>query len=445
MPNKPRAPGTPAQMPKSLRRRARPLDLPRGMRDFGAEDEAGIEQVRSAFLRTASLYGFEHVEPSPIESIQALEAKSGPAIRDEIYHFQDKGGRDVGLRFDLTVGMTRRIAASKSAPLPAKMSSFGGVYRYDEPQKGRYRYFHQWDVEIYGRPSSESDAEVIELTSRLLDSLRLRGVTIEVSHRGLVESRVSQIIGSDDPAKVSDMLRAMDKSSKKPRDEILREFEEYGADAVGAVLDLAAMRGPLDDVRGSVAPGSPAWDELAGVFASLENRGVTNAVVNLGIVRGLDYYTGIVFEAFAEGSGVGALAGGGRYDSLPGAFGRGDIGAAGAAGGVERIVLAMRAQGADGPRGPGRVSVVYASPEMQKVAVSITSMLRLAGIHADVDLAGRGMRKQMERAGSSRLAVIVGPDELREGNVLLRDMAAGTEGTVPLERLSEDPRAVLSS
>ena len=155
------------------------------MKDFDAAEESNIEHIRYHFKQLSNLYGFSFMDPSPIELLSVLETKSGPAIKDEIYYFKDKGDREVALRFDFTVGLTRYAASQKSMRLPAKISSFGGVFRYDEPQKGRYRYFHQWDVEIYGKPNLESDAEIIEVTSRLFDSLLLKGITIDVNHRNL--------------------------------------------------------------------------------------------------------------------------------------------------------------------------------------------------------------------------------------------------------------------
>ncbi|MFB5598230.1 MAG: ATP phosphoribosyltransferase regulatory subunit, partial [Nitrosopumilaceae archaeon] len=164
------------------------MELPRGMKDFEGEENANIEHIRSHFKKLSNLYGFSFMDPSPIELLSTLETKSGPGIRDEIYYFKDKGDREVALRFDFTMGLTRYASSQKSMKLPAKISAFGGVFRYDEPQKGRYRYFHQWDIEIYGKASLESEAEIIEITSRLFDSLLLKDITIDINHRNLVES-----------------------------------------------------------------------------------------------------------------------------------------------------------------------------------------------------------------------------------------------------------------
>ena len=167
------------------------MELPRGMKDFEPEELAKIEHVRQKFQETAQLFGFKQMDPSPIELLETLEVKGGPAIKDEIYFFKDKHDREIALRFDFTVGLTRYVISQKSLRMPAKISAFGGVWRYDEPQRGRYRYFHQWNVEIYGKQSIESEAEIIEFTSRLFDSLKMQNISLDINHRALVQSYIS--------------------------------------------------------------------------------------------------------------------------------------------------------------------------------------------------------------------------------------------------------------
>jgi histidyl-tRNA synthetase len=416
------------------------------MKDFESTENANIEHIRSHFKRLSNLYGFSFMDPSPIELLSTLETKSGPAIRDEIYYFKDKGDREVALRFDFTIGLTRYAASQKSMKLPAKISAFGGVFRYDEPQKGRYRYFHQWDLEIYGKATLESESEVIEFTSRLFDSLLLKNITIDINHRNLVESYINKIFDSTEPQLVSDILRAVDKIAKKSKDKILSEFKDrYDIEKLEKILEFSQIKGTITDVENSFDVSQlESWNELKILFDSLENRGVSNIRINFGIVRGLDYYSGIVFEVFDKNSTLGALAGGGRYDTLTQAFGREDIGATGVAGGVERIILTMQEQNIISENIQKRVAVLYINDEMQKVAYSITSLLRLASIPTDIDLAGRNIKKQMNQATNSRLAIIVGPQELEQGNVVLRDMISGTEGVISLEKLTEDPNSILN-
>ena len=422
------------------------MELPRGMKDFEAQEHANIEHIRSHFKQLSSLYGFSFMDPSPIESLSVLETKSGPAIRDEIYFFTDKGEREVALRYDFTVGLTRFAASQKSMRLPAKLSSFGGVFRYDEPQKGRYRYFHQWDIEVYGKPGLESEAEIIEFTSRLFDSLLLKDITIDINHRELVESFITRTFDAHEPIFVADILRAIDKIQKKSKQEILDEFQDkYDKAKLEKILEFAQIKGTIKEVEAKIDTSTlDGWDSLKQLFDSLENRGVSNVRINFGIVRGLDYYTGTVFEVFDKNSKLGALAGGGRYDSLPKAFGREDIGATGVAGGVERIILTMQEQNIISDAKEQRVSVLYTNEEMQKVAMSIASLLRLANIPTNVDLAGKPLKKQMEQAGDSRFCIIVGPKELDDGKVVLRDMKSGEESQVTIETITDDPKSVLN-
>ncbi|KEQ55755.1 Histidine--tRNA ligase protein, partial [Marine Group I thaumarchaeote SCGC AAA799-N04] len=323
----------------------------------------------------------------------------------------------------------------------------GGVFRYDEPQKGRYRYFHQWDIEVYGKKTLESEAEIIELTSRLFDSLLLKDIVIDINHRNLVESYINKIFETTDSDKVADILRAIDKIAKKSKDEILTEFTKKGYDTakLEKILEFSQVKGTISEVEKNFDTEQlESWDELKQLFDSLENRGVSNVRINFGIVRGLDYYSGMVFEVFDKNSKLGALAGGGRYDTLTKAFGRDDIGATGVAGGVERIILTMQEQKIIPEVLQNRVAVVYINDEMQKVAHSITSLLRLNNIPSDIDLAGRNLKKQMDHAGNARYAIIVGPQELENGNVVLHDMKDGKEGTISLEKLTEDPNSVLN-
>ena len=416
------------------------------MKDFEEREHANIEHVRSHFKQLSSLYGFSFMDPSPIELLSVLETKSGPAIRDEIYFFTDKGDREVALRYDFTVGLTRYVAAQKSIRLPAKISSFGGVFRYDEPQKGRYRYFHQWDIEVYGKPGIESEAEIIEFTSRLFNSLLLKDITIDINHRSLVESYINQLFDSKEPTLVADILRAIDKIQKKSKQKILDEFKgRYDVDKLEKILEFSQIKGNIKEVEKKIDTAQlDSWNYLKQLFDSLENRGVSNVRINFGIVRGIDYYSGIVFEVFDKNSSLGALAGGGRYDSLTKAFGRDDIGATGVAGGVERIILTMQEQKVISDVKQPRVSVLYTNNEMQKVAMSISSLLRLANIPTNIDLSGKALKKQMDQATDSRFCIIVGPKELEDGKVVLRDMKSGAESQVDIETITDDPDSVLN-
>ena len=417
------------------------MDLPRGMKDFENNEFSKIEFVREKFLETSKVFGYKLMEPSPIESLSTLEAKSGESIKDDIYFFTDKGEREIALRFDFTVGLTRYAVSQKSMKLPAKISAFGGVWRYDEPQKGRYRFFHQWDIEIFGNTNLEYDAEIIEFTSKFFSNLGLENITIDISHRKLVQSYINEIFQEDNQQIVFDMLRAVDKIQKKSKQEIISEYEKkgYSRDKLEKIIEFSEITGTpseiLDKIDVSCFNG---WDEITSVYNSLKNRNVNNIQINLGIVRGLDYYSGIVFEAFDNTFDIGALVGGGRYDSLPEAFGRTDFGATGVAGGVERIILALENQNSKFKESGKRISVLYVNDKVKNHAIKIASSLRDKGIPVDIDLSGKSLKKQMEQSVNSKFAVIVAPNEFSSGMIVLRNMLDRSEKQVKVEDLMSE-------
>ncbi len=421
------------------------MELPRGMRDIEPKESSEIEYVRQKFIETSNLFGFQFMESSPIELLSVIETKSGPSIKNEIYYFTDKGDREVALRFDFTIGLTRYAASQKSMRLPAKISTFGGVWRYDEPQKGRYRFFHQWDIEIYGEPNIESDAEIIDFTSKFLTKLGLENVVIDICDRELIESYVRSIFKSDSSEVISDILRAVDKIQKKRRQDIINEYKEkgYSVSTLEQILKFSEIKGLPEEIEKEIDVSQlKNWDKILQLFDTLKNRGVNNVRINFGIVRGLDYYSGIVFEVF-ENNNVGALVGGGRYDTLTKAFGRNDLGATGAAGGVERIVLLLEKQKVSTQSKEDRVSVVFINDDMKKIAINLASQLRIKDIPTDVDLLGKSLKKQMEIASNSKYVIIVAPKEYADNSVIIRNMRDGSEKQVKIDVMLNDLKSSL--
>jgi len=416
------------------------MDLPRGMKDFENDEIQKIEFIREKFLSTSDVFGFQLMEPSPIELMSVIEAKSGPTIRDDVYFFNDKGDREVSLRFDFTVGLTRYATEQKSMKLPAKISAFGGVWRYDEPQKGRYRYFHQWDIEIFGKQNTETDSEIIEFTSKFFSNLGLTNIILSISHRKIVQSYISSLFESEDSEVISDILRAIDKIQKKSEQEIISEYEKkgYQKEKLEKILEFSKLKGSPEEISKSLDVSQfENWSELTTLFESLSNRNVKNIQIDFGIVRGLDYYSGVVFEAFDQTFDIGALVGGGRYDNLPSVFGRNDLGATGVAGGVERIMLALENQKSSFKENTNRISVLYVNDEMKANAMKITSSLRENNIPTDIDLSGRALKKQMENSIQSKFSIIVGPDEFSNGMVVVRNMSDRSENKVKISELLE--------
>jgi histidyl-tRNA synthetase len=416
------------------------LELPRGMRDIESEELHNINYIKEKFIDTAHLFNFKLMEPSPLETLATLEAKAGASISNEIYSFTDKGHRNIALRFDLTIGLTRFVATRRDLKMPVKLASFSDVWRYDEPQAGRYRYFHQWDIEIYGSPGKESDVEVIEFVSLFLKKLGLN-VMVEVNDRQLIEEYIRQKLGVTEGQIVADMLRAVDKVAKKSVSELYKEYKDkIGLSALQQLIDLSGIKGTINEVYSKAdLKGLENWSRVAALMDSLKSRGVDNVRVNLGIVRGLDYYSGVVFEAFDPFIELGALVGGGRYDRLTHAFGRQDIGATGAAGGVERIMIALKNKGILKSMPKQMVYVAYTSSIIRASALDIVSILRNSGINTDYSLNERVLRKQLDDAASKDavLTVIVAPEEIEKGQVTVRSMSDGTESKKKVNELAK--------
>ncbi|MGA8563778.1 MAG: histidine--tRNA ligase [Nitrososphaeraceae archaeon] len=405
------------------------IELPRGMRDIEFEESKYIELMRQKFIDAAQRFNFNFMEPSPLELLSTLEAKSGPSISNETYSFTDKGGRMIGLRFDLTVGLSRFVSQRRELKMPTKLASFGGVWRYDEPQFGRYRYFHQWDVEIFGSFSNEADSEIIEFVYKFLENLGLE-VVVEINHRQIIERFLREKLGISAISTIGEMLRAVDKLSKRKPQQIYEEYEgKLNLSKLRQLIEFSNFRGkPEDCPEINILETFEGWKSTLEIFDSLKSRGVKNVQLNLGVVRGLDYYSGLVFEVFDPSTAIGALVGGGRYDKLTEIFGRKDIGTTGAAGGVERILSAMRNHNLMKLKSKPLIYVVYSSENVKNYAIRIVSDLRTTGYTTDYDFQGRRIDKQINEAISRRASaiIVVDQDEIENQIVTIRNSKGET-------------------
>jgi len=409
------------------------MELPRGMKDYENEEFSKVQFIKENFLEVSEIFGFKLMEPSAIEFLKTLGIKSGEQARDHVFWWENKDRKlgDIGLRFDFTIGISRYVAGQRSIKLPAKISSVGGVWRYDEPQKARFRYFNQWDIEIFGKLNLEHDAEVIEFTSKFFKKINLKNVEIDISHRKLAESYIHKIFETEDAKTTADILRAVDKIAKKSKQEILSEYKEkgYSSEKLEKIIQFSETTGTPESIEAEWGTNTlDGWNEIKVVFESLRYRNVKNIRINFGIVRGLDYYSGIVFEVFdTTYREIGALAGGGRYDTLPALFGRDDLGATGVAGGIDRIRLALENQKSEFGTSRQRISVLYVNGEMRNTAITLASELRDEGYCIDIDLNDKPLKKQMEQSVDSKFTIIVAPREIDSGMYILRNMTERSE------------------
>ena len=406
------------------------LSLPRGVDDVEPRKYARQDVVRRAFEEVSKLYNFSVMEPASLEHLSTLRAKSGEDVDKEIYSFKDKGGRDLGLRFDLTVGITRYVCSRKDLRLPVKLAASGGIWRYDEPQYGRYRWSHQWDLEVFGQPSVIADAEVIDASASILRKSGLSDFTVKVGDRRVVEDYVRKQLGIGEPERIIELMRALDKVEKKTTAELLSEYTAKGFEAkqVDGVLDFGRLRGTPDEVLAKASEMKlESVSELRTLADDLDSRGLKNVEYNMSIVRGIDYYTGIVFEAAdTKNPRLGSLFGGGRYDALPRIFGRPELSATGAAGGIERIAMSLgESEGSPGPVAYVAVAGTSASP----YALRVQKELREAGVSCEASLVPKALSKQMEDASRLGAAwtIVIGEKEEKSQSVTLRNMKSGRE------------------
>jgi histidyl-tRNA synthetase len=415
------------------------IEVPRGMRDIEWQESIYIELIKQKFIDAAQRFNFEVMEPSPLEMLSTLEAKSGTSISNETYSFVDKGGRHVGLRFDFTVGLSRFVCQRRDLKMPAKLASFGGVWRYDEPQAGRYRFFHQWDIELFGSTSEDADSEIIEFSTKFFDLLGLK-VIIQINHRKIIEAYLNEVLGITEVSAVAEMLRAVDKLARKTPKQLLDEYRgKLDLGALEKLFEFSSFKGrPEECPARNTLENFDSWKSTVRVFDTLTSMNIKNVQLNFGIVRGLDYYSGLVFEIFDPSTNIGALAGGGRYDKLPEIFGRNDIGATGAAGGVERIITAMENHKLLNAITRSLIYVVYASERVKNDAVRLVSNLRNLGYKVDYDLQARPAKRQINEAITrNAAAVILFEQEQMGGQLVTVRNYKGFESKVKIENLLE--------
>jgi len=408
------------------------IQRPRGTRDFGPEEMERRRWLEGIMRSTARDFGFREIATPTFEHTELFTLKSGPRIVEEIYAFQDKGGRDIALRPELTAPVIRYFLSDMSNEArPLKVSYLGPCFRYERPQSGRYREFMQFGVELIGANNPESDAEVIGLAASIMERIGLDEYSIRVGHIGILREMLAE--AGLDQGQAAAVLQKLD---KKMYDEVRPMMMSAGMtdEDIRTVFDLTQVVGDVSVLEGMTGE---AMQYLIEVFGVLGNYGIDQALVDLGVVRGLDYYTGIVFEVEAPCLGAEKqVCGGGSY-SLSEILGGERVFSTGFAIGFDRTMLALEKEGLDvGDDGIDAFVIPVKEAQMPK-AFEIVSTLRRAGLRADVDLMRRSIGKNLKYADSSgaRRAVIVGENELEQGSVTVRDMDSGEQTLVRIDEL----------
>jgi len=404
------------------------IQRPRGTRDFGPAEMAKRRKVEQAMRDVCHRFGFGEVVTPTFEHSELFTLRSGQGIIDEMYVFKDKGDREMALRPEITASVIRFYVTDMStSPKPLKLYYVGNCFRYENPQSGRYREFFQLGAELIGTKTPETDAEVIALAVNCIRDAGLENFVVRVGHIGILKSLVREQIKDEQTAA-----------------EVLRKIDKEDWDALGDMFDAKVLPRQLFDKITSIADIKGGVEELNNledsestrhlkeIFEVLKLYGIDDAQVDLGIVRGLDYYSGMVFEIDAPRLGAEKqVLGGGSY-TLSELFGGEPVFSTGFAIGIDRVVLASEAEREIQVEPPLDAYVIPAKDDMRKYAFGIVARLRSQGLNADVDLMRRTMSKNLKYASSvgARFAVIVGKDEMAKRSVTLRDMKTGKQELV---------------
>ena len=410
------------------------IQRPRGTRDFTPSEMEARRQLEGLFRREAELCGFREISTPVFEHTELFTIRSGQGIIEEIYAFQDKGGRQIALRPELTAPAMRFFVNElTNLPRPLKLFYFGPCFRYERPQSGRFREFYQFGAELIGAPNPESDAEVIGLAAAMIRRSGLKDFTVRIGHIGILRAKLQGAGVAQEEA--SPILQKLDKKLPDEARPLMLQAG-MGEEAIEDVIATTQVIGPPGLL--SHHPGE-ATDHLKEVFAILEDYGLKDLQVDLGVVRGLDYYTGIVFEVDAPSLGAEKqICGGGSY-SLTELFGGERVFSTGFAIGFDRTLLALEREGMAPSAIRLQAYVVPASPDMRHKAFELVGQLRRAGISADVDLMRRSVGRNLKYADAigARYVIIVGEKEWAQGGVALRDLASGEQDLVQHDRLLE--------
>jgi histidyl-tRNA synthetase len=413
----------------------------RGMRDLLGEEAQTFTNIIAKARETAALYGYKEVITPVVEPLELLSAKSGEEIRQRMFIFKDLGERQVALRPEFTASIARlATTALKNEPKPLRLFSVGSVYRYDEPQRGRYREFWQSNFELMGSARPEADAEIVLLTNSLMKGLGLQGYAFKIGHIGVIRGILSQE-GVDEKTQNA-ILQRMD---KKEYDEAFKLAPTENCRAMlEGLLELKSEDcfETVEKIKTYVAnceKAKAAAENLSEILKLIVESGCPVQFVEPAFARGLEYYTGMIFEIYIPQLDI-ALGGGGRYDRLIELFGGEPTPAVGCAHGIDRVALALQIQKTTVVDKVGKRVLVLAVNETLKVeALIIAQMLRSSGVVVEFEIMGRKMAKALEDADKRKIgyAVIVGERELKEGAVMLRNLSKREQIIVPLKGLAE--------
>lgn len=403
------------------------FEAPRGMRDFYPEDMAWRNRVFDAFRAAGEAAGFEPYDSCVVESYELLARKAGEEVGEQIYHFFDKSERHIALRAEMTPTLARMVAQrQKELQFPLKWTTIAQCFRYERMTKGRKREHYQWNIDIIGEDSILAEVEVIQAACDALRRMGLSSRDFKVhvsSRRFLGELLAKSGIAADKHAQV---FLALDKRGKMPDSEIAAMLKDGGLsdDEIKATFDIMDLK----SYEGCA--------ELEELFRLAEVAGFADCLeFDISVIRGLSYYTGVVFECFDTAGEFRAIFGGGRYDNLLTTIGGEPTSAVGLGFGDVVVTELLKARlGANAVKEKKGVAVGFMFPEQRDAALALAARLRREGESVDLSLKNQKPKKFFSHADSSGAAkaVFLGPDDVEKGVARMKDMATREEVEMPL-------------
>ncbi|MCX6689458.1 MAG: histidine--tRNA ligase [Methanoregula sp.] len=396
------------------------LQKPRGTRDFLPDEMEARRTVEWKLREVARRFGYREVCTPAFEDLELFTQRSGEGITNEMYVFEDKGGRKLALRPEITAAVIRMyINEAKVAPKPLRWCYFADCFRYERPQKGRYRQFWQFGVELIGADTAIADAEVIMIAAEMLNAT---GVTYDLKVGHL--SFMKQLLRDLEPAAQRRVMAHLD---KKDFDGLGQTLAEMGKpDLAQSLTNLISCRTLAEalEIVGAV----PGEERITQTLGILDAAGVRYSL-NFGIARGLDYYTGMVFEGFAQNLGAeNQILGGGAY-RLAHLFGGDDVASCGFAIGFDRVMVSL----GNVPPKKDTVLAIVCTNEGRRRALDVARAFRETGIRTEMDLMERGLGAQLAHASKTAdYAVVIGKREAESGEVTLKNLHTGEQKTLDL-------------
>ena len=413
----------------------------RGTRDFYPEEMRLRNWLFQKFHSSSLSHGFEEYDSPIIEHEELYTRKQGEEITQQLYNFEDKGGRKISLRPEMTPSLARMVMARSGAlPLPIKWYSIPQCWRYERTQRGRGREHYQWNVDIWGMEGIEADAELLSVMVHMFTSVGLThdDVVVRISSRKVLEEVLGSLgIEGDSFTKACVIV---DKMDKLPEEDVSAQLSDLGiSDSSITTIQSVLSVTELPELRDMLSPDSMAVSELERLFQLLESYGISEwTTFDASVVRGLAYYTGPVFEAHDRGGELRAICGGGRYDRLIGTLGGRDLPATGFGFG-DMVIMELLSEKGLLPDISSRVSdVVFSMNEsLRGAAMEVSSKLRGAGRRVDLVLESKKMKwvfKHAERTGAERLVMVM-PAEWDSGKVRIKDLQTGEENDIEFKDL----------